>query len=82
MWSTWASLRYLAQPRARWWGPALAGAAPTYIYRPAHYLKQFHQKYTDETTLKALVESHGRFPTEFFHFTAVQPVVQVVAGTA
>ena len=36
--------------------PALAGAAPTYIYRPAHYLKQFHQKYTDEATLKALVE--------------------------
>lgn len=25
--------------------PRLAGAAPLYIYRPAHYLKQFHEKY-------------------------------------
>jgi peptide/nickel transport system substrate-binding protein len=25
--------------------PALAGAAPLFIYRPAHYLKQFHAKY-------------------------------------
>ncbi|MEE8171937.1 MAG: ABC transporter substrate-binding protein, partial [Alphaproteobacteria bacterium] len=25
--------------------PALAGAAPLYIYRPAHYLKQFHADY-------------------------------------
>jgi len=27
--------------------PALAGARPLYIYRPAHYLKQFHPRYTD-----------------------------------
>ncbi|MDP7642037.1 MAG: ABC transporter substrate-binding protein [Alphaproteobacteria bacterium] len=26
---------------------ALAGAAPLYIYRPAHYLKQFHDKYKE-----------------------------------
>ena len=25
--------------------PAIAGAAPLFIYRAAHYLKQFHQKY-------------------------------------
>ncbi|HVE50145.1 MAG TPA: ABC transporter substrate-binding protein [Casimicrobiaceae bacterium] len=25
--------------------PALAGPSPLYIYRPAHYLKQFHAKY-------------------------------------
>ncbi len=25
--------------------PALAGPAPLYIYRPAHYLRKFHQKY-------------------------------------
>ena len=28
--------------------PALAGAAPLYIFRPAHYLKHFHEKYADE----------------------------------
>ena len=31
--------------------PALAGPDPLYIYRPAHYLKQFHAKYADEKTL-------------------------------
>jgi peptide/nickel transport system substrate-binding protein len=36
--------------------PALAGASPVFIYRPAHYMKQFHQKYADEAALKALVE--------------------------
>ncbi len=32
--------------------PALADASPLFIYRPAHYLKQFHAKYTDKETLK------------------------------
>lgn len=36
--------------------PALAGARPTFIYRPAHYLKQFHQRYADPDELAALVE--------------------------
>ncbi len=27
--------------------PALAGASPLFIYRPAHYLKRFHKKYKD-----------------------------------
>ncbi len=34
--------------------PALAGARPLYIYRPAHYLKQFHARYTDPDKLEAL----------------------------
>ena len=36
--------------------PALAGARPLFIYRPGHYLKQFHARYTDGATLDALVE--------------------------
>ena len=36
--------------------PALAGATPTFIYMPAHYLKQFHEKYADPDKLAALVE--------------------------
>jgi peptide/nickel transport system substrate-binding protein len=35
--------------------PALAGAQPLYIYMPAHYLKQFHEKYADPNKLGALV---------------------------
>ena len=35
--------------------PALAGPNPTYIYRPAHYLKQFHPKYTKAPELEQRV---------------------------
>ncbi|MBL8701798.1 MAG: ABC transporter substrate-binding protein [Alphaproteobacteria bacterium] len=37
--------------------PALAGPAPLYIYRPAHYLKQFHQKYADKAKLEDQVKA-------------------------
>ena len=36
--------------------PALARARPVYIYRPAHYMKQFHARYADPAKLAALVE--------------------------
>ena len=39
--------------------PALAQASPLYIYAPAHYLKDYHPRYTDETILKAKVEEYG-----------------------
>ena len=34
---------------------ALAGARPLYIYQPAHYMKQFHEKYTDKKILDEMV---------------------------
>jgi peptide/nickel transport system substrate-binding protein len=36
--------------------PALAGATPTFIYMPAHYLKQFHEKYADPDKLSTMVQ--------------------------
>ncbi|HIN75045.1 MAG TPA: ABC transporter substrate-binding protein [Rhodospirillales bacterium] len=36
--------------------PRLAGARPIYLYRPAHYLKKFHIKYTPLRTLEVLVK--------------------------
>ena len=36
--------------------PDLAGPSPLYIYRPAHYLKPFHQKYAQKDALDALVK--------------------------
>ncbi len=36
--------------------PAIAGALPIYIYRPAHYMKLFHEKYQDAAKLAAMVE--------------------------
>jgi peptide/nickel transport system substrate-binding protein len=40
--------------------PALAGASPLYIYRPAHYLKKFHARYADPEELKKMVEEAGQ----------------------
>ncbi len=36
--------------------PALAAPQPLYIYMPAHYLKQFHEKYVDKDTLAGKVK--------------------------
>ena len=35
--------------------PAIAGARPLFIYRPAHYLKQFHARYADADRLEAKI---------------------------
>jgi peptide/nickel transport system substrate-binding protein len=35
---------------------ALAGPSPLYIFRPSHYLKQYHAKYADAAKLAELVE--------------------------
>lgn len=40
--------------------PALAGSRPLYIYRPAHYLKQFHADHTDHDHLKHKVEENNQ----------------------
>ncbi|MCP5368243.1 MAG: ABC transporter substrate-binding protein [Hyphomicrobiales bacterium] len=37
--------------------PHLAAASPLYIYRPAHYLKQFHERYADPAELAARVKA-------------------------
>lgn len=36
--------------------PALAGATAMFIYRPAHYLKQFHARYVEPKALRALAK--------------------------
>ncbi|MDW6025613.1 ABC transporter substrate-binding protein [Mesorhizobium sp. BAC0120] len=36
--------------------PALAGGQPLYLTLPAHYMKQFHEKYQDADKLKAMVK--------------------------
>ena len=40
--------------------PALAGARPLYIYRPAHYLKSLHIDYADKEKLLAEVAERGQ----------------------
>jgi len=36
--------------------PNLAGPSPLFIYCPSHYLKRFHEKFADKSTLDALVK--------------------------
>ena len=40
--------------------PALAGARPFYLYRPAHYLKRYHAAHADPRELAALVKASRR----------------------
>ena len=40
--------------------PALARAGPLYIYRPAHYLKQYHAAYGDETALNEAAKARDQ----------------------
>jgi len=40
--------------------PALAGASPLFIYRPAHYLKKYHKKFVDAEKLDAMVKDSGQ----------------------
>lgn len=40
--------------------PALAGARPLYIYRPAHYLRKYHARYKDVAKLNAKAKKKGQ----------------------
>ena len=43
----------------RFFLPALAAANQLFLYRPAHYLKRFHQKYADPEQLKQEIAKDG-----------------------
>ncbi|MEO8558259.1 MAG: ABC transporter substrate-binding protein [Rhodospirillales bacterium] len=47
--------------------PALAGASPLWIFRPAHYLKQFHIKYADPAKLKDTMERERQRTWQALH---------------
>jgi peptide/nickel transport system substrate-binding protein len=51
------TVRYTWTARNPMFLPALAAPAPLMIYRPAHYLKQFHARYADAATLAAAVKA-------------------------
>ena len=38
--------------------PALAGASPIYIYKPAHYLRQFHKRYQTKERIAELIDHY------------------------
>lgn len=54
------TVRYAWTKRNPYFLPRLAGAAPLYIYRPAHYMKKFHVKYADPEMLEREVTASKR----------------------
>ena len=64
---------------------AVAGARPLYIYMPAHYMKQFHERYADKARLASLVQSenvqgwtnlHQRFGRQYRPENPAMPSLQ------
>jgi len=53
--------------------PWLAGARPPSIYRPAHYLKQFHATYADAARVEELARAEGRRNWAEVHFSRDTP---------
>lgn len=51
----------------------LAGALPAAIYRPAHYLKQFHMDHGDANKLSAIVKDKGYKNWSTIHFRKDRP---------
>ena len=50
------TVRYTWQAPNPFFLPALAKARPVFIYRPAHYLKQFHIRYVRKKKLKRMAK--------------------------
>jgi peptide/nickel transport system substrate-binding protein len=46
------TVRYTWQAKNSFFLPRLAGASPLFIYRPAHYLRQFHADFADPEELE------------------------------
>lgn len=68
----------------------LAAARPPFIYRPAHYLKQFHERYTDIETLEPLIQKkkmrnwaqlHNRFDNLYKNDNPDLPTLQPWVNT-
>ena len=69
---------------------ALAAGRPLYVYAPAHYMKQFHEKYADPEKLAALIESekvqnwaslHKRFGRQYRQENPDLPMLQAWVNT-
>ena len=53
--------------------PALAGPNPLYIYKPAHYLRQFHRRYQSEQRIAELVKENNARNWMSVHFKRDRP---------
>ena len=53
--------------------PALAAPSPLYIYKPTHYLRQFHRKYANKQQLAAFIEDERLRNWQALHFKRDNP---------
>ena len=69
---------------------ALAAGRPLFIYMPAHYMKQWHEKYADPATIAAKIESeqvqnwsslHKRFGRQYRQENPDMPMLQPWVNT-
>lgn len=54
------TIRYIWEKPNPYFLPALAAATPLYIYRPAHYLKHFHERHADPEKLSQHIAKRRR----------------------
>jgi len=52
---------------------ALAGALPLYIYKPSHYLRQFHARYQNQETLDKWMAKFKKRSWQSVHFNRDRP---------
>jgi len=66
------TVRYTWQKPNPFLLPRLAGARPIYLYRPAHYLKKYHAKYTQMEKLEALAKKQKKRNWVALHYVVGQ----------
>jgi peptide/nickel transport system substrate-binding protein len=54
------TVRYSWEQSNPYFLPAIAGPNPLYLYKPAHYLSQFHKQYIGEEAMAKMVEESGK----------------------
>ena len=54
------TVRYTWKSSNPYFVPAIAGPNPLYLYKPAHYLSQFHKKYVGDEKMEKMVADSGK----------------------
>ncbi|MGI9336249.1 MAG: ABC transporter substrate-binding protein [Gammaproteobacteria bacterium] len=67
------TVRYTFEHPNPYFLPQLAGASPSFIYAPAHYLKQFHARYTDPAGIEAIANKEQRKSWASVHINRFRP---------
>jgi peptide/nickel transport system substrate-binding protein len=79
------TVRYTWEKPNPFFLPRLAGASPLFIYRPSHYLKEFHGQYADPASLEKLLKKrrtrnwaslHNRVDNMYRFDNPQQPTLQ------